>query len=114
VKCVKDTVLLYQTTLTGVTTTGDSGNLDVSKYSEVIVIYNVTSFTGTSVEFRHRTVDEHGNSTSINGTAALSATGAGNLSAGTGIQGGSLGKNYRIEWKITSATVSATVCVYAK
>jgi len=114
VKAQKDTVLLYQTTLTGVTTTGNSGTLDVSKYSEILLIWNITSFSGTSVTFRNRAIDEFGNNVSINASSALSATGASSLSAGTGIQGGSLGKNYMLEWQISSATVSAQLTVYAK
>lgn len=105
---------LFSTTLTNVTTQGNSGNLEVATFSSLLVLINVTALSGTSVTFKVRSVDAFGNLYSLASTSAIVGTGTVPALAIVGAAGSPLGDQIILEWDPTSVTFSAQISAYAR
>ena len=108
-------ITLYSTTLSGVNATGNSANLDVSAFTQLLIIYNITSFSGTSMIFRVRAVDAFSNLVTLANGPTENAVNGNTFSIGEGLGGQvSIGNLIVVGWVPTSATFTAQVTVYAK
>lgn len=105
---------LYTTTQTGISATGNSGDITtVGPYSELLVMVNLTAFTGTNINFRIRGKDAFGNYYTLGSTGVQ--TGVGSFAFGVGQGAGNnigFGDIVILEWlctSVTSATFTATM-----
>lgn len=103
----------FQSQISNISTQGDTGNLDVSQYDQLLIEINVTALTGTSVTFKLRSVDTFGAEYSLVSTSAQTTTGTILLTA-VGSSGQPIGDIVRLEWDPSSATFSANISIYAK
>jgi hypothetical protein len=103
----------FQTQVSNVSAQGDTGNLDVSSYKSLLVLINVTAFSGSSVVFKVRTVDAFGTEYSL---VSVTANGTGTLGAISVVEaaGSPFGDFVRVEWNPSATTFSANISVYAK
>lgn len=104
---------IYSSTQTGIAATGDSGDLAVGQYSELVALINLQSFTGTSINFRLLAKDAFGNYMNLGSSGAQSATGFYVVSLGAGlVNNQSFGDTVKLQWQctsVTAATFQATV-----
>ena len=107
-----DTV--YNQTQSGISASGDTGDISVNQYSELAIDVNLTALTGTSVQFKVQRKDAFGNYTQLASNAALTATGTTSFSVGSGMSSTlSIGDIIKGIWLCTSVT-SATFTVSVK
>lgn len=107
----KAAVVAYSTTQTGISASGNSGDITVDLYTELVIDVNLTALTGTSVAFVVSRKDAFGNYVSIYAPSALTTTGTVAQTIGVGAETNKgFGTTVRIAWTCTAVT-SATFTV---
>lgn len=104
----------FSTQLSNISANGDTGNLDVSAYSSILVLINITSLTGTSVNFRVRTIDNFGSRYSLAATNPQTQPGTLGALSVVSAAGAPMGDIIVLDWVVVSATFSANISIYAK
>lgn len=106
----------YTTTQTGISATGNSGDIKVDMYTEISLDINLTGFTGTSIAYVLQRKDAFGNYVAIYSPTALTATGTVAQSIGVGAETSkAFGNIVRVLWTCVSVTTATfTVSLQAK
>ncbi len=80
---------VYKVQLTGVSSWGGSGDIDVSKFSQFLLLHNVTAINGTSMALKVSTKDSYGAYTSaVVTTTVINSMGGKPFNFGEGVTNG--------------------------